>query len=150
MFVAHYLLSYVIFLVISRDLLATVIVITDCHGRKNLLRKIWRIIWTHFWPTVMIVKNFQTILKNLALVNTNKSTKNNISYILKRIGMCVFQEVRNIGFCSKWNSKHQHFQSSWEHWPGIAQIEIKWFQNLLNELNLGILTKFSSSLNTFL
>ena len=101
MFLAHYLLSYVTFLVTSRDLLVIVIVITDCHGRKNLLRKVWRIILTHFWPTVMIVKNFQTILKNLALVNTNKSTKNNISYILKRIGMCVFQEVRNIGFCSK-------------------------------------------------
>ena len=89
MFLTHYLLSYVIFLVTSRDLLAIVIVITDCHGRKNLLRKIWQIILTHFWPTVMKVKNFQAILKNLALVNTNNSRKNNISYILKRIGTYV-------------------------------------------------------------
>ena len=98
MFLAHCLLSYVIFLVTSRDLLAIVIRITDCYGRKNLLRKIWRIILTHFWPTFMIVKNFQTILQNFALVNTNKSSKNNISYLLKRLGISVFQEVRNISF----------------------------------------------------
>ena len=89
MFLAHYLLSYVIFLVTSKDLLVLVIVITDRYGRKNLLRKIWRIILTHVWPTVTIVKNFQTILKNFALVKTNKSSKNNISCILKRIGMSV-------------------------------------------------------------
>ena len=112
MFLAHYLLSYVIFLVTSKDLLVLVIVITDRYGRKNLLRKIWRIILTHVWPTVTIVKNFQTILKNFVLVNTNKSSQQKISYLLKRIGMCVLG-----------GKKHQllfemKFKTS--HWPGIA------------------------------
>ena len=80
-------------------------------------------------------KTFKMVFENFALVNISKLviskpniSKTDISYLLKRTLMCIFQEVRNVIFKVDWFTfiKTKFIGVVWKLWTILGTLVFRW------------------------